>query len=163
MNSLVVLTDRGSVQEEACTLKIPTLTLRYNTERPETVLVGVNRVIGTETQKIVEETIKVINSRHQIVGNAEGVPNPLGDGRAGERIAMVLSNAVEGDIRVEAIDSRENPYITYALLELHDIGEIAKNIGDIVALYDDRGTSISDLSKARKIVIRSPRSGAISK
>jgi len=163
MNSLIVLTDSGGVQEEACTLKIPTLTLRYNTERPETVLVGVNKVIGTETRKIVEETIKAINSRSQIVGNAEGVPNPLGDGRAGERIAMVLSNAVEGGIRVEAIDSRENPYITYALLELHDIDEIAKNVGEIVALYDERGMSISDLSKARKIVIRSPRSGAVSK
>ena len=163
MNSLVVLTDSGGVQEEACTLKIPTLTLRYNTERPETVLVGVNKVIGTETQKIVEETIKVINSRRQIVGNAESVPNPLGDGRAGERIAMVLSNAVEDHIQVEAIDSRENPYITYALLELHDVGEVVKNIGDIIALYDERGTSISDLSKARKIVIRLTRSGAVSK
>jgi len=163
MNSLIVLTDSGGVQEEACTLKVPTLTLRYNTERPETVLVGTNRVIGSEARRIVEEAIKAINSRRQIVSNSENMPNPLGDGRAGERIAIVLSNAVENHIQIEAIDSRENPYITYALLDLHDLGEIAKSVGDIVALYDERGTSILDLSRAHKIVIRLPRSRVVSK
>jgi len=161
MSSLVVLTDSGGVQEEACTLKIPTLTLRYNTERPETVLVGVNKVIGVETQKIIEETLKVINSRSCTIKDAKGIQNPLGDGRAGERIATVLSSAIENGVQVEAIDSRENPYISYALFEAIDFGENAKYVYDVIALYDDRGMSIADLSKARRIVVRLSRSRVV--
>jgi len=44
----LIFTDSGGVQEEACILKVPCVTLRYNTERPETIEVGANVLAGTE-------------------------------------------------------------------------------------------------------------------
>jgi len=161
MRSLIVLTDSGGVQEEACTLKIPTLTLRYNTERPETVLVGINRVIGVEAQKVVDEALKTINLRNDIIRNVEGMQNPLGDGRAGERIAKILSEAADRGLHMESIDSCEDPYITYAMLGVSDYSINSGkplHVGDIVAVYDDVGVAVADLSKARRIVVRMPRS-----
>ncbi len=163
MKSLLVLTDSGGVQEEACILKVPTLTLRYNTERPETVLVGINKVIGVEMQKIVDEALKTISSRESIVRDAEIPRNPLGDGRAGERIAKVLRDAMDRGLSVESIDSREDPYIVYVLLENFDpstlcISDRASCVSEVVGMYSDNGMPTVDPYKARKIVVRLPKS-----
>jgi UDP-N-acetylglucosamine 2-epimerase (non-hydrolysing) len=53
-NSKLVLTDSGGVQEETCILKVPCVTLRDNTERPETVEVGSNVLSGVNQNKILE-------------------------------------------------------------------------------------------------------------
>jgi UDP-N-acetylglucosamine 2-epimerase (non-hydrolysing) len=84
----VVFTDSGGIQEETTVLGVPCLTLRDNTERPITVSEGTNRVVGREPERIVTEARRVIR---------EGVPPrrpALWDGRAGERIAQVLIDAV---------------------------------------------------------------------
>ena len=49
----IILTDLGSVQGEATILKVPCVTLRDNTERPETVETGANMIVGTEPKKIL--------------------------------------------------------------------------------------------------------------
>lgn len=54
-NAKLVLTDSGSVQEEACILGVPCVTLRHNTERPETLEVGSNVLAGTEPDEIVKK------------------------------------------------------------------------------------------------------------
>ena len=82
-NSRIVLTDSGGVQEEACILRVPCVTLRYNTERPETVYVGANVVVGFSPQRILEETLKMLEK-------PRNWPNPLGDGRAAEKIINIL-------------------------------------------------------------------------
>lgn len=155
MRALVVLTDSGGVQEEACILKIPTLTLRYNTERPETVIIGINKVIGVETEKIIKETLKTIRHRTYIVKKVESTVNPFGDGRAGERIAKILYTAINEGIQVETIDSRDNQYISYMLIESSDIENLSKDVyHNIIALYDNNGIPITDRSKAHKLLIR---------
>jgi len=63
-NCRVVLTDSGGVQEEAFTLKIPTVTLRYNTERPETTMYGINVLAGID--RIVEYTFKQAERAEEI-------------------------------------------------------------------------------------------------
>jgi UDP-N-acetylglucosamine 2-epimerase (non-hydrolysing) len=75
----LVLTDSGGVQEEACVLQVPCLTLRETTERPETVDVGSNVVAGTDTSRILE-CVRLMVHRDN------GWTNPFGDGRAGLRI-----------------------------------------------------------------------------
>jgi len=55
----IVLTDSGGVQEEACILKIPCVTLRDNTERPETINIGANILAGSNPEKILESAIKM--------------------------------------------------------------------------------------------------------
>lgn len=83
--SSLVLTDSGGVQEETTILGIPCLTLRENTERPITVTMGTNRLVGTEPDVIVGAAAEALQSP-----SAGSVP-PLWDGRAGERIAGILN------------------------------------------------------------------------
>ncbi|MDI6846762.1 MAG: UDP-N-acetylglucosamine 2-epimerase (non-hydrolyzing) [Candidatus Bathyarchaeia archaeon] len=82
-NARLVLTDSGGVQEEACILGVPCVTLRDNTERPETLEVGSNVLAGTNPHGIVEKT-KLMLSKDN---NWE---NPFGDGKAGKRIVEIL-------------------------------------------------------------------------
>jgi UDP-N-acetylglucosamine 2-epimerase (non-hydrolysing) len=51
-NAALILTDSGGVQEEACIFDVPCVTLRENTERPETVEIGANMIAGTDPEKI---------------------------------------------------------------------------------------------------------------
>jgi UDP-N-acetylglucosamine 2-epimerase (non-hydrolysing) len=82
-NAKLIFTDSGGVQEEACILNVPCVTLRDNTERPETVEAGKNMVVGVESQKILDG-VKEMLSREL------GEGNPFGDGRTGERIMDIL-------------------------------------------------------------------------
>lgn len=147
-DALVVLTDSGGVQEEACTLRIPTITLRYNTERPETVLVGINKVVGVEWQRVVEETLSAVEKRDELVKRASALSNPLGDGKAGERIAAILKRAVEEGIKVPSSDTREKPAITYA------VTEAPQPTDEVVAMYDERGLATVDKARARLYLVR---------
>ena len=82
----LVLTDSGGIQEETTALGIPCLTLRENTERPITVEMGTNVVVGTDTSKIVAAATAALN------GSAKKTANqpPLWDGRTSERILDAL-------------------------------------------------------------------------
>ena len=82
----VVLTDSGGIQEETTILKVPCLTLRATTERPVTVEVGSNRVVGTDPAKILAGFRAVVSGQ---TGPC-GVP-PLWDGQAASRIAAILT------------------------------------------------------------------------
>ena len=59
--STLILTDSGGLQEEAITLDVPALTLRYNTERPETVTAGGNILVGADKDAILENANKILN------------------------------------------------------------------------------------------------------
>jgi UDP-N-acetylglucosamine 2-epimerase (non-hydrolysing) len=80
----LMLTDSGGLQEEACCLHVPCVTLRDNTERPESVEVGANMLAGADPERIVEATL-TMRSRPR------DWPNPFGDGRSGPRIVEILS------------------------------------------------------------------------
>jgi UDP-N-acetylglucosamine 2-epimerase (non-hydrolysing) len=79
----LVLTDSGGVQEETCIMHVPCVTLRDNTERPETLEVGSNVLAGTNPHEIVDKTTFMLD-------NHTGWENPFGDGKAGGRIVQVL-------------------------------------------------------------------------
>jgi len=81
-----VLTDSGGIQEETTALGIPCLTLRENTERPITVSMGTNRVIGSEKQRIILECRKILEGKGKA---ARGIPD-LWDGRTAGRIVDVF-------------------------------------------------------------------------
>ena len=84
--SRLVLTDSGGIQEEACILKIPSVTLRENTERPETLEVGSNMLAGTDPHRILESTRQMMN--RECVWE-----NPFGDGSSAQHIMrMVMRN-----------------------------------------------------------------------
>jgi UDP-N-acetylglucosamine 2-epimerase (non-hydrolysing) len=83
----VVITDSGGIQEETTYLGVPCLTLRNNTERPVTVTLGTNVIVGQEKDKLNSELSKIVAGRAK-----KGTIPPLWDGHAGERIADVLHN-----------------------------------------------------------------------
>ena len=82
-NARLVLTDSGGVQEETCILGVPCVTLRDNTERPETLEVGSNVLVGTKPERISEGVRTMLNRENNW-------RNPFGDGKAGERIVEIL-------------------------------------------------------------------------
>ena len=87
-NAKLVLTDSGGVQEETCILKVPCVTLRDNTERPETLEVGSNILVGTNQDKILEG-VKIMTNKERTWNN------PFGDGKAGRRIInIILENVI---------------------------------------------------------------------
>jgi len=85
LDARFVMTDSGGIQEETTALGIPCLTLRENTERPVTVEVGTNIVVGTRPERIVAEAMRLLDG-HQRRG---GTPS-LWDGRAAGRIVEIL-------------------------------------------------------------------------
>lgn len=78
----LVLTDSGGVQEEAASLGVPTLVMRETTERVEAIEVGVARLVGTDTERIVAEATAALDAG----GRVEQAASPYGDGRAAERV-----------------------------------------------------------------------------
>jgi UDP-N-acetylglucosamine 2-epimerase (non-hydrolysing) len=84
-NARVVLTDSGGIQEEAVVLGVPCLTLRENTERPITVDSGINELVGTDPNAIVDAARRRLSSPMP-----EAYRPPLWDGQAAERIVDAL-------------------------------------------------------------------------
>ena len=93
MRSLFVLTDSGGIQEETTFLGVPCLTLRDNTERPVTLEVGTNTLVGTEPRRIIEEAARILRGE----GKKGEIPE-LWDGRASFRIAEIIRSKM-GELR----------------------------------------------------------------
>ena len=81
----VVITDSGGIQEETTYLGIPCLTVRENTERPITVSMGTNVLVGRDRERLRAELSRVLGGKAK-----KGTVPPLWDGHAGERIADIL-------------------------------------------------------------------------
>jgi UDP-N-acetylglucosamine 2-epimerase (non-hydrolysing) len=89
MQSKIILTDSGGVQEEAPTLGKPILVMRENTERPEAVKAGCARLVGTDKNKIVSEVRKLLTDTKAYDAMSR-VANPYGDGKTSDRISRIV-------------------------------------------------------------------------
>ena len=87
--SFIVLTDSGGIQEEAPGLGKPVLVMRDTTERPEALLAGTVKLVGTDYNKIVNEVSTLLENK-EIYDKMSKAVNPYGDGKACERIIKVL-------------------------------------------------------------------------
>jgi len=79
----LMLTDSGGLQEEACCLNVPCVTLRDNTERPESIEVGANQLAGADPERILD-------AARAMVTRERAWENPFGDGQSGARIVELL-------------------------------------------------------------------------
>jgi UDP-N-acetylglucosamine 2-epimerase (non-hydrolysing) len=89
-HATVVITDSGGIQEETTYLGVPCLTVRENTERPITVSMGTNVLVGRDRDKLRAELSRVLGGMAK-----KGTVPPLWDGHAGERIAAVLAGQAD--------------------------------------------------------------------
>jgi len=88
----LIITDSGGIQEEAPALGKPVLVLRDVTERPEAVDFGTVKLVGCDPERIIHETIRLLEDPSAYALMAERT-NPYGDGRAAERITAALTGA----------------------------------------------------------------------
>ena len=83
-NAALILTDSGGLQEESCFFQVPCVTLRENTERPETLEIGSNVLAGTDPMRVRAAVRRQLEAKR-------GWPNPYGDGRTSEKIADLVA------------------------------------------------------------------------
>lgn len=88
-HATLILTDSGGIQEEAPAFGIPTLVLREVTERPEGVAAGTLKLVGTATNRVVEETTRLLEDPAAYEKMARAA-NPYGNGHAAENILQAL-------------------------------------------------------------------------
>ncbi len=88
----LVLTDSGGIQEETTALGIPCLTLRENTERPITVEMGTNKLVGSDRQRIVQAAFSILDGPSSKPGRVPA----LWDGHTAERIVSCLLEVSAG-------------------------------------------------------------------
>ncbi len=91
--STLLLTDSGGLQEEAPSLGKPVLVMRQSTERPEGLEAGTAKLVGTDTDTIVQN-VSMLLTDPELRRNMSRSGNPYGDGRAAERIVAILERAV---------------------------------------------------------------------
>lgn len=87
--SYLVLTDSGGIQEEAPVLGKPVLVMRQETERPEAVVAGTVKVVGTDIETIIAETEHLLRNRNEYEKMSRAI-SPYGDGHAAKRIVEII-------------------------------------------------------------------------
>lgn len=90
----LILTDSGGVQEEAPSLGKPVLVMRDTTERPEAVEMGTVKLVGTNTQAIIDNITTLLNDKNAYETMANAV-NPYGDGNAASRILIACAHFLD--------------------------------------------------------------------
>ena len=89
----IMLTDSGGVQEEAPALGKPVLVMRETTERPEGIVAGTARLVGTDEDRIVTEIFTLLDDKAAYEAMARA-HNPFGDGRSAARIVELLAHEI---------------------------------------------------------------------
>jgi UDP-N-acetylglucosamine 2-epimerase (non-hydrolysing) len=90
-NAKLILTDSGGIIEEACTLNIPSVSLRNFSDRPEAIQVGASILGGTESNTIITAAIKMFNVKTNWI-------NPFGRGNAGKNIVKIIIGNINSEI-----------------------------------------------------------------
>lgn len=145
----LVMTDSGGVQEEALTLKTPCVTLRSNTERPETVKAGINFLVGSDPDQIMKTVNYVLENNELIHQRLEGIKNPYGDGKAAEKILAAINYL--GDRLLLKYESScflsdSSPTKQFKIINIKKETSVAKvqeeTGGEISLLYNEVGNPI---------------------
>ena len=137
--STLILTDSGGLQEEAITLNVPALTLRYNTERPETVTAGGNILVGSDKDAILENAQRILTDE-EFADKMRNAPNPYGQGDS----AKLTVDAIEdyynrGLLNIEAPEDIMSSFTRKMAQIAEDVtvSEFEKNNGALIHMVFD--------------------------
>ena len=118
-NAALIISDSGTVQEEACILQVPCVVTRMSTERPETIEVGGCMLTGTEPDHIVE-------AAQQLIHMERSWQHTLGDGRTSERIidhiVRLESEIIDKEFNPPYIDARKRYAFSSNLSQINITG-----------------------------------------
>ena len=142
--SKFIMTDSGGLQEEAITLNVPCMTLRYNTERPETVKAGGNILVGAEKDKITS-TVNAILNNDDLYRKMSKAENPYGSGNSSKGILdAILDLYNQGELKITVPeDIMKNR--TRKLLEIKEdisVLEFENKEDSIVKMVFEEGNAI---------------------
>lgn len=156
--SKFVMTDSGGIQEEAVTLDVPCITLRYNTERPETVKVGGNILVGSQKDKITD-TVKELLSNSDLYNGMKKAENPYGEGNSSKQILdAILKLYNEDKLKISVPEDIMKDKIR-GLREIKEdimVSELEEKEDLIVKIVFEEGNAIfpyDDLSLKDKIIL----------
>jgi UDP-N-acetylglucosamine 2-epimerase (non-hydrolysing) len=117
----LIVSDSGGIQEEAPSLGKPVLVLRSNTERPEAVAAGVAQLVGGDPARLLR-TLDALAEDDAWIRRVGEIPNPFGDGRAGERIADATEAfLVAGTRAVAALPRALSDFVDAAKAQIQEI------------------------------------------
>lgn len=91
--SYLILTDSGGIQEEAPSLGKPVLVMRDTTERPEGIVAGTLKLVGTD-EEIIYQNFKLLLENEEVYAKMSNASNPYGDGMASKRIVDILEKDI---------------------------------------------------------------------
>ncbi len=137
--STIILTDSGGLQEEAITLDVPALTLRYNTERPETVTAGGNILVGSDKEVILENARRILDDE-EFANKMKSAKNPYGMGNAAELMIKIIEDADKNDnLKMEAPDEVMSSFTRKMKVidEAISVNEFEKNNNSLIKIAFD--------------------------
>lgn len=112
-SAYLILTDSGGIQEEAPALGKPVLVMRHETERSEAIEAGTVKVVGTDSDRIIKETERLLYDMDEYRRMSQAV-SPYGDGQAAQRIvAALLGRPVQEFIPSGFLKWKENLAVTH--------------------------------------------------
>ena len=89
--SYLILTDSGGIQEEAPSLGKPVLVMREDSERPEAILLGTAKLVGTDSKTIIKSTLNLIKDK-KLYNKMVADKNPYGNGKSSSKILKIVEN-----------------------------------------------------------------------
>ncbi|HEX3014146.1 MAG TPA: UDP-N-acetylglucosamine 2-epimerase (non-hydrolyzing) [Methanobacterium sp.] len=156
--SKFVMTDSGGIQEEAITLNVPCMTLRYNTERPETVKAGGNILVGAEKDKITG-TVKEILNNDDLYNRMSKALNPYGAGNSSKEIIDAILDLYNADKLKITVPEDIMKSRTRELLEIKEdisVREFENKDDSIVKMVFENGSArfpYEDLNLNGKVIL----------
>lgn len=140
----LLFTDSGGIQEEAVTLKKRCITLRSNTERPETIEMGLNELCLTESTMIVEKILSKINSQDELIYPNE-ITKPYGDGDSSVKILKIIKERIdEIDFKTPSFLQSGCPqYTSHQIEKTIELKDFLDKNSKIVVVFNELGNPIN--------------------